>query len=77
VQAELAHARDALKLGDDAYHTADQRYRAGLAHYLDVLAAEDVLVLQRRRVADLEARALSQDIALIRALGGGYRSQRS
>jgi NodT family efflux transporter outer membrane factor (OMF) lipoprotein len=77
VQAELEHARGALKLGDDAYHTADQRYRAGLAHYLDVLAAEDVLVLQRRRVADLEARALSQDIALIRALGGGYRSQRS
>jgi NodT family efflux transporter outer membrane factor (OMF) lipoprotein len=74
VAAELAHARGALKQGESAYRTADQRYRAGLAHYLDVLAAEDVLVLQRRRVADLEARALAQDVTLIRALGGGFRS---
>lgn len=74
VQAELVHARGALKEGEAAYRTADQRYREGLAHYLDVLAAEDVLVLQRRRVADLEARALAQDVTLIRALGGGYQS---
>ena len=74
VQTELGHARGALKQGEDAYRTADQRYRAGLAHYLDVLAAEDVLVVQRQRVADLEARALAQDVTLIRALGGGYRS---
>ncbi|HVP85848.1 MAG TPA: efflux transporter outer membrane subunit [Rhizomicrobium sp.] len=74
VQTELSHSRGALKQGEDAYRTAEQRYRAGLAHYLDVLAAEDVLVLQRRRVADLEARALAQDVTLIRALGGGFRS---
>jgi len=74
VQAELGHARSALKQGESAYRTANQRYQAGLAHYLDVLAAEDVLVLQRRRVADLEARALAQDVTLIRALGGGFRS---
>lgn len=74
VQAELVHARGALNQSEGAYRTADQRYRAGLAHYLDVLAAEDVLVLQRRRVADLEARALAQDVTLIRALGGGYHS---
>jgi NodT family efflux transporter outer membrane factor (OMF) lipoprotein len=74
VQTELGHARGALKQGEDAYRTADQRYRAGLAHYLDVLAAEDILVVQRQRVADLEARALAQDVTLIRALGGGYRS---
>jgi NodT family efflux transporter outer membrane factor (OMF) lipoprotein len=74
VQAELIHARGALKQGEDAYRTADERYRAGLAHYLDVLAAQDVLVQQRRRVADLEAQALSRDVALIRALGGGFRS---
>lgn len=74
VATELGHARGALKQGETAYHTADQRYRAGLAHYLDVLAAEDVLVLQRRRVADLEARALAQDVTLVRALGGGFHS---
>jgi NodT family efflux transporter outer membrane factor (OMF) lipoprotein len=74
VAMELGHARGALNQGEAAYRTANDRYRAGLAHYLEVLAAEDVLVLQRRRVADLEARALAQDVTLIRALGGGFRS---
>ena len=48
------------------------RYRAGLSRYLDVLAAEDKLVAARRRVADLEAQAFALDVALVRALGGGF-----
>ena len=35
------------------------------------------MVALSRAVADLEARQLSLDIALIRALGGGYRAQNS
>ena len=50
------------------------RYRAGLSNQLDLLTAEDDMVALRRAVADLEARRLLLDIALIRALGGGYRA---
>jgi len=74
VDTELAHARSALKESEAAYTTAKLRYQGGLSPYLNVLAAEDTLVLQRRRVADLEARDLSQDVAVVRALGGGFRS---
>jgi len=56
-----------------AWTIANNRYRGGLATYLDVLTAEDTLIQSRRTVADLEARAFTLDIALIRALGGGYR----
>jgi outer membrane protein TolC len=36
-----------------------------------VLAVEDRLLTIRMAVADLEAQAFAQDIALVRALGGG------
>ena len=45
----------------------------GLSRYLDVLTSEDTLVTQRRTVADLQARAFAQDVALVRALGGGFQ----
>jgi NodT family efflux transporter outer membrane factor (OMF) lipoprotein len=55
-----------------AFRVIDNRYRGGLATYLDVLSAEDSLISARRNVADLRSRAFSLDIALVRALGGGF-----
>ena len=69
---ELVHSRAALAASEDAYRVTQQRYGAGLSRYLDVLTSEDTLVTQRRTVADLQARAFTQDVALVRALGGGF-----
>ena len=69
---ELAHSRAALSASEDAYRVTQMRYTAGLSRYLDVLTSEDTLVAQRRTVADLQARAFTQDVALVRALGGGF-----
>ena len=74
LERERGHSRAALKEIDTAYKTAKARYQGGLARYLDVLTAEDTLVLERRRVADLDASELAQDVVLIRALGGGFHS---
>lgn len=60
--AAAARARDSIKA----------RYEGGLASYLDVLSSEDSLIDAQRQLADIQARAFSLDIALIRALGGGY-----
>ena len=57
---------------ESAYDLATQRYKAGLGTYLTVLNAEASVLTQRRQAADLKARALDTQIALIRALGGGY-----
>ncbi|WP_166795060.1 TolC family protein, partial [Pseudomonas aeruginosa] len=70
----LDHAQEAERAANAAWIVANNRYRGGLATYLDVLAAEDALISARRSVASLKTRALALDIALIRALGGGYRS---
>ena len=70
--ARLGHARDALKAAETAHAIALDRYQGGLSTYLDVLRAEDLLITSRRQVADLETRAFTLDVALVRALGGGF-----
>jgi len=72
---QLAGRREARAAADEAAKLAGLRYRAGLSNQLEQLTAEDSLVALNRAVADLEARQLSLDIALIRALGGGYQAQ--
>jgi NodT family efflux transporter outer membrane factor (OMF) lipoprotein len=57
---------------ESAYELSLQRYRAGIGPYLNVLIAEGNVLAQRRSGADLKARALDTQVALMRALGGGY-----
>jgi NodT family efflux transporter outer membrane factor (OMF) lipoprotein len=72
LESQLVHARNALGESENAYRVIRVRYDAGLARYIDVLTVEDRLLAIRMAVADLEAQAFAHDIALIRALGGGY-----
>lgn len=71
-ERQLAGRRAALAAAAEASKLAGLRYRAGLSNQIVQLTAEDSMVALDRAVADLEARQLSLDIALIRALGGGY-----
>lgn len=71
-QAEQARAQGSA---ENAYTLAMQRYKAGLGTYLTVLSAESSVLAQRRQATDLKARALDSQVALIRALGGGYSAQ--
>ncbi len=64
--------RAAQEAAESAYEIAVQRYKAGLGNYLNVLTAETSVLAQRRQSVDLAARALDTQVALIRALGGGY-----
>jgi NodT family efflux transporter outer membrane factor (OMF) lipoprotein len=70
----LAAAGEAMRLSEDAYRIARTRYEGGLGAYLNVLTAEDQMILTRRAYAVLRARDLSLDVDLVRALGGGFRA---
>jgi NodT family efflux transporter outer membrane factor (OMF) lipoprotein len=74
LDARLGKSREALTASQSAYDLARQRYARGLGTYLDVLTAEDALISNRRAVADLETRAFTLDVALVRALGGGFHA---
>ncbi len=73
IARQQAEQRDAQTSAEAAYQIAVQRYRAGLGNYLNVLTAETSVLNQRRLAVDLAARALDTQVALIRALGGGWQ----
>ncbi|MCK0533050.1 efflux transporter outer membrane subunit [Sphingobium agri] len=75
LEQRLTEARAALAASEEAYAIAQKRYRGGLFTFLDVLNVEDQLLSARQSVAELEALTFSTDIALIRALGGGFASR--
>ncbi len=70
----LSQSADALAAYEQAYRIARLRYEGGLANYQSVLLAEDAVLQSRRTVVDLQARAFSLDVQLVRALGGGYQT---
>jgi NodT family efflux transporter outer membrane factor (OMF) lipoprotein len=72
--ARLDSSRRSLADFEAANQLARLRYRQGLSTYLDVLSAEEGVLDSRLTVARLETRAFALDVALIRALGGGFHS---
>lgn len=70
---QLAEQRQALAAAEEAARIARIRYQGGLANQLSALQADDMMLAVRRAVADTEARRFALNIALIRALGGGFQ----
>ena len=67
--------RTAQTVAQDSLRLAEQRQAGGLTNRVSVLNAELQLLLQRRQALELAARALDTQLALIRALGGGYQAE--
>jgi NodT family efflux transporter outer membrane factor (OMF) lipoprotein len=74
---QQAEQRAAQGAAESAYEIAVQRYQAGLGNFLNVLTAETSVLAQRRLAVDLAGRALETQVALIRALGGGYAPEQT
>ncbi|PTW57684.1 NodT family efflux transporter outer membrane factor (OMF) lipoprotein [Breoghania corrubedonensis] len=70
----LSETRRSARAAEKAYTIVKNRYEGGLATYLEVLSAEDALISARRATAALRARAFALDVAMVRALGGGFRN---
>lgn len=72
--ARLDASRKALADFEAANRLARLRYSQGLSTYLDVLTAEEGVLDSRLTVARLQTRAFALDVALVRALGGGFHA---
>ena len=68
----LAAARSALISSEEATGLVRNRFAAGLASQLDVLASESAVHNLRLAVIGLETYERGATLALIRALGGGF-----
>jgi NodT family efflux transporter outer membrane factor (OMF) lipoprotein len=72
--SRLAESRSALANFEEANRITRRGYEGGLSSYLDVLSAEEGVLGARLDVAQLQVRAFTLDVALIRALGGGFNA---
>jgi NodT family efflux transporter outer membrane factor (OMF) lipoprotein len=74
---QISAAARSLADADAASALADQRYRAGLSNYLEVLSASDRALAARRADSDARFRLFALDVSLARALGGGFADAKS
>ncbi|MGV7207577.1 efflux transporter outer membrane subunit [Oxalobacteraceae bacterium A2-2] len=70
----LLRAQEAVQAARDAHRVVRERYDGGLATWLEVLNVEDALLDSLTALTDMQSRAITLDIALNRALGGGYQA---
>ena len=70
--AQLTYNERAVADSQKAHDLALLRYKGGLSPFLVVLTAQQTLIVQTRINADLKAQTLAANVALVRALGGGF-----
>lgn len=75
--SELDNARNAAMLASEAQKIMALRYQGGLANQLQLLAAEDAALNTTREAVRLTGFVMMLDIAMIRALGGGFDEMNS
>lgn len=70
--AQLEKNRLAVDAAQEAHRLVQNRYKGGLANYIEVLSAEETLLQTLRSQADLRARIYTLDVSMVKTLGGGY-----
>lgn len=72
--AEQVQAQQQLRgIAQTAYELAQQRYRAGIGNYLDVLSTQDRLLQADQGLSNLQSQQLLSSVRLSTALGGGFQ----
>ena len=62
----------AVAAADRSLELSNNRYRGGIATYLEVVVAQNAALANRRVAANILARRFSASVLLIKALGGGW-----
>ncbi|MBB4858485.1 NodT family efflux transporter outer membrane factor (OMF) lipoprotein [Novosphingobium chloroacetimidivorans] len=71
-RAQEADAAAARREAEAAYDLANKRYDAGLSSFIEALSAQQVAIESREAAIDAHFRTLAAEVALKRALGGGF-----
>lgn len=71
-RAQEQDAQVAQTEAEAAFDLATKRYDAGLTNYLEALSAQQLALDSRQAAIDAHFRTLSSEVALKRALGGGF-----
>ena len=72
---QILKSQEALSASQEAFDIKSKRYQGGVSNYLEVLYAQENLINVNRNLINQKSRALTLDIALKYALGGGYATK--
>ena len=62
----------AVASAQHSYDLSNQRYKGGVTSYLEVLTAEQTLILDQSTAISLQTRQFAASVGLVRSLGGGW-----
>jgi multidrug efflux pump len=74
-QARRDYLRDSVRSADTAVALANDRYRSGIADFLQVLDAQRTQLLLQEQLAVSETRCATALVAVYKALGGGWEME--
>ena len=65
----------AVEAAERAAELAQNRYQGGITTYLEVVTAQAVALANERTAVDLATRRMTASVTLVKALGGGWRTE--
>jgi outer membrane protein TolC len=74
LEQESVAAANAATATEQTLTVTQNQYEAGTVNYLNVVVAQQSALNAERAVRDLANRRLSASVALLKALGGGWRA---
>ncbi len=72
LQAQVQSQQEVVDVATAAYDLAEQRYRAGIGNYLEVLTAQATLLQSQQQLTGLQSQQVLSSVRLSQALGGGF-----
>lgn len=75
LEAESIEQETAVKFAREAVEQTENRYRAGISEYLNVVNTQSTLLSAERNLLSITSRRLTASVALMAALGGEYAEQ--
>jgi multidrug efflux system outer membrane protein len=70
-RAEI-QANASVRSAQRAFDIASERYKGGVATYLDVITAEQALLTDQRQAVQIQGQQFTTAVFLVKALGGGW-----
>ncbi len=72
LEQEAAAERKAVDSAQHSYNISDQRFKGGVASYLEVLTTEATLIQNQQAAINVQTRQFVDSVGLVRSLGGGW-----
>ena len=71
---ESAQQDIAIQSAQRSLDLANNRYRGGVASYLEVITAQNALLANQRSAIEIRVRRMASSVLLVKALGGGWNT---